>query len=65
MLHHTIRRCVFRNLLPSESALQKTNQVARAPLSEVIASRGLNIRLADYIPFDEVEWQEMVTIRRF
>jgi len=40
-------------------------ETARQALAEVIASRGLNIRLAESIPSDQVEWQEMVTIRRF
>jgi hypothetical protein len=40
-------------------------EAARSALADVIARRGLGIRLADSIPFDEVEWQELVTIRRF
>jgi len=40
-------------------------ETARQALAEVIASRGLNIRLADSIPFDQIEWQQLVTIRRF
>ena len=40
-------------------------EAARSALADVIARRGLNIRLADSMPFDQVEWQELVTIRRF
>jgi hypothetical protein len=40
-------------------------ETARSALADVIARRGLNIRLAESIPFDQVEWQELVTIRRF
>jgi hypothetical protein len=43
----------------------RLTEAARLALADVIASRGLNIRLADSIPFDQVEWQELVTIRHF
>jgi Putative prokaryotic signal transducing protein len=43
----------------------RLTEVARQMLAEVIARRGLDIRLADSIPFDEVELQELVTVRTF
>jgi len=39
--------------------------VARQALAEVIAGRGLDIRLADYVPINEVELQELVTVGNF
>ena len=43
----------------------RLTEVARRTLAEVIGSKGLQIRLADYIPYDEVEHRELVTIRDF
>jgi len=43
----------------------RLTDLARRTLSEVIESRGLQIPLADYIPFDEVEHRELVAIRNF
>jgi len=43
----------------------RLTEVARRTLAEAIESKGLQIRLADYIPYDEVEHRELVTIRDF
>ena len=43
----------------------RLTEVARRTLADVIESKGLGIRLADYIPYDEVEHRELVTIRDF
>jgi len=43
----------------------RLSDVARRELAEVIARKGLDIRLADYVPSDELELQELVTIRNF
>jgi len=43
----------------------RLTDVARRTLAAVIASRGLDIRLPDYVPADEVELQELVTVQDF
>ena len=43
----------------------RLTEVARRTLAEAIESKGLQIRLADYIPYDEVEHRELVSIRDF
>lgn len=56
----------------SEAALQSTaaqaadlTDVARKALADEIARRGLNIPLATYVPLDEVEYQDLVTIKAY
>ena len=43
----------------------RLTDVARRTLATVIASRGLDIQLPDYVPADEVELQELVTVQNF
>jgi hypothetical protein len=43
----------------------RLSDVARQTLATVIAGRGLDIQLADYVPGNEVELQELVTVRNF
>jgi len=56
----------------SEAALQSTaaqaaelTDVARQALADEIARRSLNIPLATYVPLDEVEYQDLVTIKAY
>jgi hypothetical protein len=43
----------------------RLTDIARQTLAEVIAGRGLDIRLADFIPLDDVELQELVKVGSF
>ena len=40
-------------------------ELAREALTHEIEHRGLNIKLAEYIAFDDLEMRELVTIRKF
>lgn len=47
------------------NAAPDLTEAAREALTREIQGRGLDIKLADYIAFDELEVRELVTIRKF